>query len=50
MWTIWAQNRRVTAIPDDLKELADEYREKLIESVAEHNDSLLEKYFRGRRD
>ena len=36
-----------TAIPDDLKDLADEYREKLIESVAEHNDSLLEKYFEG---
>jgi elongation factor G len=35
------------AIPDELKELADEYREKLIESVAEHNDKLLEKYFEG---
>ena len=34
-------------IPEDMKELADEYREKLIESVAEHNDSLLEKYFEG---
>ena len=37
----------VMGIPDDMKELADEYREKLIESVAEHNDSLLEKYFEG---
>ena len=36
-----------TAIPEDMKELADEYREKLIESVAEHNDALLEKYFEG---
>jgi elongation factor G len=35
------------AIPEDMKELADEYREKLIESVAEHNDKLLEKYFEG---
>ncbi|MDD5016689.1 MAG: elongation factor G [Eubacteriales bacterium] len=35
------------AIPDDLKDLAEEYREKLIESVAEHNDKLLEKYFEG---
>ena len=35
-------------IPEDLKELADEYREKLIESVAEHNDKLLEKYFEGK--
>ncbi len=34
-------------IPDDLKELAEEYRVKLIESVAEHNDKLLEKYFEG---
>ena len=34
-------------IPDDMKDLADEYREKLIESVAEHNDKLLEKYFEG---
>ena len=34
-------------IPEDMKELADEYREKLIESVAEHNDKLLEKYFEG---
>ena len=30
-----------------MKELADTYREKLIESVAEHNDKLLEKYFEG---
>ena len=36
-----------TAIPEDMKGLADEYREKLIESVAEHNDALLEKYFEG---
>ena len=35
------------AIPDDMKQLAEEYREKLIESVAEHNDALLEKYFDG---
>ena len=34
-------------IPDEYKELADEYRVKLIESVAEHNDQLLEKYFEG---
>ena len=34
-------------IPEDMKELAGEYREKLIESVAEYNDKLLEKYFEG---
>jgi len=37
-----------TAIPEDMKALAEEYREKLIESVAEHNDALLEKYFEGK--
>ncbi|MBT3319256.1 MAG: elongation factor G [Clostridia bacterium] len=36
-----------TAIPDDMLGIAEEYREKLIESVAEHNDALLEKYFEG---
>ena len=34
-------------IPDDLKQLADEYHEKLIESVAEYDDTLLEKFFEG---
>jgi len=34
-------------IPDDMKDLAEEYRVKLIESVAEQNDKLLEKYFEG---
>ena len=37
-----------TTIPEDMKALAEEYREKLIESVAEHNDALLEKYFEGK--
>ena len=31
-------------IPDDMKELAEEYRTKLIEAVAETDDSLMEKY------
>ncbi len=34
-------------IPDAMKELAAEYREKLIESAAEHDDKLLEKFFEG---
>ena len=34
-------------IPDDMKELAQEYREKLIESVAETDDELMEKFFAG---
>ena len=33
----------VREIPDDLKELAAEYREKLVESVAELDDDLMEK-------
>ncbi|PCJ84152.1 MAG: elongation factor G [Flavobacteriales bacterium] len=32
-------------IPDDLKETVIEWREKLVESVAESDDTLLEKYF-----
>ncbi len=32
-------------IPDDLKDIVIEWREKLIESVAEQDDSLLEKFF-----
>lgn len=35
------------AIPDDIKELAEEYRLKLVESVAETDDALTEKYLEG---
>jgi elongation factor G len=34
-------------IPEDIKDLADEYRVKLIESVAETDDALTEKYLEG---
>ena len=34
-------------IPDDLKELADEYRTKLLEVVAEQDDELMMKYLEG---
>ncbi len=34
-------------IPQDLREKADEYRTKLLEAVAETDESLLEKYFGG---
>ena len=37
----------VIEIPDDLKDRADEYREKLIEAVAETDDELMEKYLGG---
>jgi elongation factor G len=37
----------VTDIPEDLKDIADEYRTKLVEAVAETDEALLEKYFAG---
>jgi elongation factor G len=36
-----------TAIPDDMRALADEYRVKLVESVSETDDTLMEKYLEG---
>lgn len=36
-----------TPIPDDLKAEAEEYRERLIEKIAESDDALLEKYLEG---
>ncbi len=38
---------REEEIPDNLKELANEYRAKLIEAVAETDESLMEKFFEG---
>ena len=32
-------------IPADMKEISEEYRAKLVESVAEHDDELLERFF-----
>ncbi len=37
----------IVDIPDDHRELADEYRLKLIESIADHDDHLLETYLDG---
>ncbi|HWU58259.1 MAG TPA: elongation factor G [Microbacteriaceae bacterium] len=37
----------IEEIPEDLKEKAAEYRHKLVETVAESDDALLEKYFAG---
>jgi elongation factor G len=34
-------------IPDDLKDRAEEYRNKLVEQVAESSDDLMEKYLEG---
>src|SRR5690606_25404320 len=37
----------IREIPDDLKAKADEYRQQLLETVAETDEALLEKYFAG---
>ncbi|WP_368497323.1 elongation factor G [Herbiconiux sp. A18JL235] len=37
----------IEEIPDDLKEKAEEYRQVLLETVAETDDALLEKFFGG---
>ena len=37
----------VTDIPEDMKELADEWREKLLESVAELDEDLMMKFLEG---
>ncbi len=41
------KDMRVEEIPDDMKELAEKYREELLEAVAEQDDELMEKYFGG---
>ncbi len=38
---------RVEEIPDDLKDKAEEYREALMEHVAEQDEEIMEKYFGG---
>ncbi len=37
----------VTDIPEDMKDIAEEYRNALVEHVAEQDDALLEKFFEG---
>ena len=41
------QDMRDEEIPEDMKEIAEEYRELLIEAVAEQDEELMEKYFNG---
>jgi len=36
-----------TEIPEDMKEIVSEKREKLIEAVADYDDNVMEKYFNG---
>ncbi|MBQ3135869.1 MAG: elongation factor G [Clostridia bacterium] len=38
---------RIEEIPEEMAELAAEYRQKLIDSVVEMDDELMEKYFEG---
>jgi len=40
-------NCREIPIPDDMAELAQEYREKLMDEVAENSDALMERYLEG---
>ncbi len=37
----------MTDIPEDMADMAEEYREKLIEALADHNEAIMEKYFAG---
>ncbi|MDF2945031.1 MAG: fusA [Herbinix sp.] len=37
----------IEAIPEDMKELADEYRAAMIESICETDDNLIEKFLEG---
>ena len=41
------QNFEVTDIPADMVDKAKEYREKMVEAIAETDDALLEKFFAG---
>ena len=41
------ETRETIPIPEDMLEKAQEYREKLIESVAETSEELMDKYFSG---
>lgn len=40
-------NVEVVDIPEDLKELAVEYREKMLEAIAEHDEEVMMKYLEG---
>ena len=38
---------RIEEVPEDMKDIVEEYRSNLIESVVEMDESLMEKYFEG---
>lgn len=35
-------------IPEDMKELSEEYRHKLVEAIVEHDDALMQQYLEGK--
>ncbi|MGL4607117.1 MAG: elongation factor G [Eubacteriaceae bacterium] len=37
----------IVDIPEDMQELAEEYREKIIESISDYDDSIMEKFLEG---
>ena len=41
------KDMRVEEIPEDMKDLAEEYREKMVEAICETDEELMEKYFEG---
>ncbi len=41
------KDMRVEAIPADMQEMAEEYREKMVEAIASTDDDLMEKYLEG---
>lgn len=41
------ENLEITEIPEELKELADEYRTKLVEAVADYDEDIMMKYLEG---
>jgi elongation factor G len=42
------KDMRVEEIPEDMKDLADEYRTKLLEAVADFDDEIMENYLEGK--
>jgi elongation factor G len=38
---------RVEPIPEDMRDLADEYRQKLLEAVSDFDDEIMEMYLEG---
>jgi elongation factor G len=41
------KDMKVEDIPDDMKDIAEEYHNKLLEAVAEQDDAVMEKYLNG---